>query len=146
MRFSPASSASSISDDTFAGRCGDGSPPCSIRTSHSSAWLAVEPQLTAIAILGRLSERHPDQFGKPQHSIVQRLLKVLRTKAACLDSRRRTSGRSLQGIRSRSIVCRRVVSRVVAANGLCRMAANFSNDTGKVIVAGDHYDPGASIV
>ena len=45
-------------------------------------WLAAEPQLTALAILGRLSERHPDQFGPPQHSIVQRLLKALRGKAA----------------------------------------------------------------
>jgi len=46
------------------------------------AWLAAEPQLTAIAIVGRLSEKHPDQFGTRQHSIVQRLLKVLRKKAA----------------------------------------------------------------
>ena len=45
-------------------------------------WLAAEPRLTALAILGRLSERHPDQFGAPQHSIVQRLLKALRVKAA----------------------------------------------------------------
>jgi hypothetical protein len=45
-------------------------------------WLAAEPQLTAIAIVGRLSEKHPDQFGPKQHSIVQRLLKALRKKAA----------------------------------------------------------------
>ena len=45
-------------------------------------WLADEPQLTAIAILGRLAQRFPGQFGKPQHSIVQRLLKALRVKAA----------------------------------------------------------------
>jgi hypothetical protein len=45
-------------------------------------WLAAEPQLTAIAIVGRLSEKHPDQFGAKQHSIVQRLLKALRKKAA----------------------------------------------------------------
>ena len=45
-------------------------------------WLAAEPQLTAIAIVGRLSEKHPDQFGTKQHSIVQRLLKALRKKAA----------------------------------------------------------------
>ena len=44
-------------------------------------WLAAEPQLTAIAIVGRLSEKHP-QFGTKQHSIVQRLLKVLRRNAA----------------------------------------------------------------
>jgi Integrase core domain len=46
------------------------------------AWLVVEPQLTALAILGRLSERYPEQFCKKQHSIVQRLLKALRRKAA----------------------------------------------------------------
>jgi hypothetical protein len=45
-------------------------------------WLAAEPQLTAIAIVGRLNEKHPDQFGTKQHSIVQRLLKALRKKAA----------------------------------------------------------------
>ena len=45
-------------------------------------WLAAEPQLTALAIVGRLSERHPRQFGKKQHSIVQRLIKALRRKAA----------------------------------------------------------------
>jgi len=45
-------------------------------------WLAAEPQLNAIAVLGRLAERFPGQFGKPQQSIVQRLLKALRIKAA----------------------------------------------------------------
>ena len=45
-------------------------------------WLAAEPQLTALAIVGRLSEKHPEQFGTKQHSIVQRLLKALRKKAA----------------------------------------------------------------
>ena len=45
-------------------------------------WLAEEPQLTAIAIVRRLSEKHPDQFGRRQHSIVQRLLKALRKKAS----------------------------------------------------------------
>ena len=45
-------------------------------------WLATEPQLTAIAIVGRLAEIHPDQFGKKQHSIVQRLLRALRKSAA----------------------------------------------------------------
>jgi hypothetical protein len=45
-------------------------------------WLAVEPQLTALAIVGRLSEKHPEQFGTKQHSTVQRLLKALRKKAA----------------------------------------------------------------
>ena len=45
-------------------------------------WLAAEPYLTALAILGRLAERCPGQFGPPQHTIVQRLLKALRRKAA----------------------------------------------------------------
>jgi hypothetical protein len=45
-------------------------------------WLAVEPQLTALTIVGRLSEKHPEQFGTKQHSTVQRLLKALRKKAA----------------------------------------------------------------
>ncbi|MGP0094990.1 MAG: transposase [Xanthobacteraceae bacterium] len=45
-------------------------------------WLAAEPQLTAIAIVGRLAERHPEQFGKKQHSMVQRLLRALRQSAA----------------------------------------------------------------
>ena len=30
-------------------------------------WLAVEPQLTAIAIVGRLSENHPHQFCRKHH-------------------------------------------------------------------------------
>jgi hypothetical protein len=44
-------------------------------------WLAAEPCLTALAILGRLAVRCPGQFGPPQHTIVQRLLKDLRRKA-----------------------------------------------------------------
>ena len=45
-------------------------------------WLAAEPQLTALAIVGRLSEQRPEEFGTQQHSIVQRLLRALRKKAA----------------------------------------------------------------
>ena len=45
-------------------------------------WLAAEPQLTALAIVGRLAQRDADQFGPKQHSIVQRLLKALCRKAA----------------------------------------------------------------
>ena len=45
-------------------------------------WLVAEPQLTALAIVSRLSDKYPEQFGKKQHSIVQRLLKSLRNKAA----------------------------------------------------------------
>jgi hypothetical protein len=45
-------------------------------------WLATEPQLTALAIVGRLSETYPEQFCKKQHSIVQRLLRALRKKIA----------------------------------------------------------------
>lgn len=45
-------------------------------------WLAVEPQMTAASIVGRLTEKHPEQFGTRQHSIVQRLLRALRKKVA----------------------------------------------------------------
>ena len=45
-------------------------------------WLAAEPQLTALAIVSRLSDKYPEQFGNRQHSTVQRLLKSLRNKAA----------------------------------------------------------------
>jgi len=45
-------------------------------------WLTSEPQLTALAIVGRLAERDPETFGSKQHSIVQRLLRTLRKKAA----------------------------------------------------------------
>jgi hypothetical protein len=45
-------------------------------------WLAAEPRITALVILARLAERCPGQFGPPQHTIVQRLLKALRRKAA----------------------------------------------------------------
>jgi len=46
------------------------------------SWLAAEPQLTALAIVERLAQRDANQFGPKQHSIVQRLLKALRRKAA----------------------------------------------------------------
>lgn len=46
------------------------------------AWLAEQPQLTALAIVGRLREKYPEEFGKRQHSIVQRLLRALRRRAA----------------------------------------------------------------
>src|SRR6266446_2922907 len=46
------------------------------------SWLVAEPQLTALAIVGRLAQRDAAQFGPKQHSIMQRLLKVLRRKAA----------------------------------------------------------------
>jgi len=45
-------------------------------------WLATEPQLTPLTILGRLIEQCPGQFGPPQASTVQRLLNALRIKAA----------------------------------------------------------------
>jgi hypothetical protein len=45
-------------------------------------WLAAEPQITALAITRRLTAIDPDTFGDKQHSIVQRLLKALRRKAA----------------------------------------------------------------
>ncbi len=46
------------------------------------SWLAVEPQLTALGIVRRLAEIDPATFGCKQHSIVQRLLRALRRKAA----------------------------------------------------------------
>jgi hypothetical protein len=45
-------------------------------------WLAAQPQLTALTIVGRLSEKYPEEFGTRQHSIVQRMLRTLRRKAA----------------------------------------------------------------
>ena len=45
------------------------------------SWLAAEPRLTALTILCRLAERCPKQFGPPQHTVVQRLLRSLRRKA-----------------------------------------------------------------
>jgi hypothetical protein len=45
-------------------------------------WLAAEPAVTALAIVHRLAEIDPSTFGDKQHSIVQRLLRSLRRKAA----------------------------------------------------------------
>jgi hypothetical protein len=45
-------------------------------------WLTTQPQLTALAIVDRLREKHPEEFGTRQHSIVQRLLRALRRKTA----------------------------------------------------------------
>jgi len=45
-------------------------------------WLADQPQLTALPIVGRLNEKYPEEFGTKQHSIVQRLLRALRRRAA----------------------------------------------------------------
>jgi hypothetical protein len=42
-------------------------------------WLAAEPRLTALAILGRLAEHSPEKFGPPQHTIVQRLFAITQT-------------------------------------------------------------------
>jgi len=50
-------------------------------TALIADWLAAEPHLTAIAIVGRLTQLHPDQFGKKQHSIVQGRLRALRRSA-----------------------------------------------------------------
>jgi len=46
------------------------------------SWLATEPQITALAIVRRLAAIDPATFGDKQHSIVQRLLRSLRRKAA----------------------------------------------------------------
>jgi len=45
-------------------------------------WLAEQPQFTALAIVGHLSEKYPEEFVAKQHSIVRRLLRVLGRKAA----------------------------------------------------------------
>ena len=45
-------------------------------------WLAAEPRLTALAILARLTDSHPKEFGPPQTTTVQRLLKALRRTVA----------------------------------------------------------------
>ena len=45
------------------------------------SWLATEPQITALAIVGRLAAIDPATFSDKQHSIVQRLLRSLRRKA-----------------------------------------------------------------
>lgn len=56
-------------------------------------WLAAEPRLTALAILGRLAEQCPEQFGPPQHTIVQRLLRRSDAKQPRRSSRARLRGR-----------------------------------------------------
>src|SRR5262249_30709230 len=43
-------------------------------------WLAAEPQLTALDIVRRLAMTDPATFSDKQHSIVQRLLRSLRSK------------------------------------------------------------------
>ncbi len=60
-------------------------------------WLAAEPRLTALATLGRLVEQRPEQFGPPQHIIVQRLLRSLRRKAAETIIPRTAEGVALAG-------------------------------------------------
>jgi hypothetical protein len=45
-------------------------------------WLAVEPQITALAIVRRLTAIDPSTFSDKQHSIVQRLLRSFRQKVA----------------------------------------------------------------
>jgi hypothetical protein len=55
-------------------------------------WLAAEPRLTALAILGRLAAHSPEKFGPPQHTIVQRLLRSLRRNAAAVIIPRMAGG------------------------------------------------------
>src|SRR3981189_3726279 len=45
-------------------------------------WLAAEPRLTALAILGRLAEHSPEKFGPPPHTSAKRRLGTLRRNAA----------------------------------------------------------------
>ena len=77
-----ASRVPRIGGPSGAIRNGSGCRQSSTRTALIEVWLAAEPQLTAIAIVGRLAERHPEQFGKKQHSTVQRLLRALRKTAS----------------------------------------------------------------
>ena len=46
------------------------------------SWLATEPQITALAIVRWLAAIDPATFSDKQHSIVQRLIRLLRRKAA----------------------------------------------------------------
>jgi hypothetical protein len=78
-------------------------------------WLAAEPWLTAIAIVGRLAELHPDQFGNRQHSIVQRLLRALRKSTA----QRFLVETAAEGIRERR-------AAPGAVDGLCRARPDFT--------------------
>ena len=41
------------------------------------SWLATEPQITALAIVRRLAAIDPATFSDKQHSIVQRLIRLL---------------------------------------------------------------------
>ena len=45
-------------------------------------WLAAEPDITALSIVGRLARIEPATFGDKQKSIVQRLLRSLRRRMA----------------------------------------------------------------
>ena len=69
-------------------------------------WLAAQPQLTALAIVGRLSEKQPEEFGTRQHSIVQRLLRALR--------------RAAEHCRSEQLGRRCPIARGCGRLGLCR--------------------------
>ena len=44
--------------------------------------VSTKPAVVQLVILSRLAERCPSQFGPPQHTTVQRLLKALRRKTA----------------------------------------------------------------
>ena len=57
-------------------------------------WVAVEPRVTGLAILDRLTERCPRQFGPPQQTIAQRLLKALRRTGDSGSDRRNNHRRS----------------------------------------------------
>jgi hypothetical protein len=54
-------------------------------------WLAADPHLTALAIVGRLSERHAAQFGKRQHSIVKRSRVLRRANAPARPPTRKST-------------------------------------------------------
>jgi hypothetical protein len=62
-------------------RNGYACPLTSIGIVTIESWLATEPQITALAIVRRLAAIDPATFCDKQHSIVQRLIRLLRRKA-----------------------------------------------------------------
>jgi hypothetical protein len=89
-------------------------------------WLAAQPQLTALAIVGRLSEKHPEEFGPRQHSIVQRLLRVLRRKMA------------------EQVVAQELPDDTTRSSPLCLSLWAPSSPTEKLSGSADQSTPGSS--
>ncbi len=74
-----------------------------------NAWLMVEPQMTALAIIRRLAEFDPVTFSDKQHSIVQRLLRSIR----------RTSATRLVAVESISVLNMAVVKDADVGGAAC---------------------------